>query len=94
MKWLHYGLMVSFVMAAVISLFASSSPDGLERVAENLGFIEHGEGHEVMESPMPDYAIPGIENETVAASLAGLSGTLIMFLMVYGVGSLLKKSTE
>jgi len=86
--------MVSFVMAAVISLFASSSPDGLERVAENLGFIEHGEGHEVMESPMPDYAIPGIENETVAASLAGLSGTLIMFLMVYGVGSLLKKSTE
>jgi len=78
-------------MAAVISLFASSSPDGLERVAENLGFIEHGEGHEVMESPMPDYAIPGIENETVAASLAGLSGTLIMFLMVYGVGSLLKK---
>jgi len=81
-------------MAAVISLFASSSPDGLERVAENLGFIEHGEGHEVMESPMPDYAIPGIENETVAASLAGLSGTLIMFLMVYGVGSLLKKSTE
>jgi len=81
-------------MAAVISLFASSSPDGLERVAENLGFIEHGEGHEVMESPMPDYAIPGIENETVAASLAGLSGTLIMFLMVYGVGSLLKKSME
>lgn len=84
-------MLVSVVMATVISLFASSSPDGLEHVAENLGFIEHGEGHEVIESPMPDYAILGIENETIAASLAGLSGTLIMFLLVYGVGSLLKK---
>ncbi|MFH1787765.1 MAG: PDGLE domain-containing protein [Candidatus Altiarchaeota archaeon] len=92
MKWWHYGLITSLVMATVVSLFASSSPDGLERVAEDLGFIEHGEGHEVVSAPMPDYAIPGIDNEIVAASLAGFSGTAIMFLLAYGIGSILKKN--
>jgi len=86
-----FGLIVALVMAMFISLHASPEPDGLERVAENLGFLEHGEGHEVIESPMPDYVIPGIKDETVAASLAGLMGTLIMFGIGIGAGRILRK---
>lgn len=90
-KYFIFGLIVALFMASVISLFASPEPDGLERVAEDHEFLEKGEGNEVMESPMPDYVIPGIENETLAASLAGLIGALLMFLLAIGVGKVLKK---
>ena len=82
---------IALIMAGAISLFASSNPDGLERVAEDIGFLETGEGHEAIEAPMPDYVIPGIENEVLSASLAGLIGTVIMFLLAIGLGKALKK---
>ena len=93
LKWWHIGLIIALVLAGVVSLFASSFPDGLERVAIDHDFIELGEGNEVMHSPMPDYIVPGISNETLAASLAGLIGTLMMFGLVYGIGKALKRSS-
>lgn len=92
-RWWHIGLIIALVLAGGVSLFASSFPDGLERVAINHGFIELGEGYEVMHSPMPDYIVPGISNEALAASLAGLIGTLMMFGLVYGIGKALKRSS-
>ena len=88
-----FGLVVALVMAMLISLHASPEPDGLEKVAEDLGFLEHGEGNEVMESPMPDYVIPWLGDETVAASLAGLIGTVIMFGIGIGAGRILRKES-
>ncbi|MDI6639350.1 MAG: PDGLE domain-containing protein [Methanocellales archaeon] len=93
LKWWHIGLIIALVLAGVISPFASSLPDGLERVAIDYDFIELGEGHEVMHSPMPDYVVPGISKETLATSLAGLIGTLMMFGLVYGIGKALKGSS-
>ena len=77
-------------MAAVLSLFASPEPDGLERVAEDHGFLEAGEGKEVFESPMPDYAVPGLESEALAGSLAGIFGTILVLGLVLWVGNSLK----
>ncbi len=34
------GLAVSLLLAGVVSYYASSSPDGLEKVAEDIGFID------------------------------------------------------
>jgi cobalt/nickel transport protein len=73
-----YGIAASLVMAGFISLYASSYPDGLERVAEDHKFLEKGEGKEVIESPMADYIVPGIENDSLSASLAGVAGVLIL----------------
>ena len=92
LKWYH-GLVVALFMGVVLSNFASSSPDGLEKVAEDLRFLEKGEGYEVIHSPLPDYTVPSISNEALAASLAGLIGTLIMFGLVYGMGKALKGSS-
>ena len=78
-------LLAALAVAVFLSPFASSSPDGLERVAEDLGFIEKGE-EQVLKSPIPDYAFPGIENEKVATALAGAAGTLLTFGAVYAVG--------
>ena len=87
MKWWQIGLVVCFLVAA-LSPLASSSPDGLERVAENKGFVSL-----VQEAPfqlIADYVFPGIESEAVATILAGLIGTLVLFGMVYGLAWLLK----
>ena len=93
-KFLLIGLIVSLFLAVFLSPFASPWPDGLERVAENLGFIEKGEGKPVLTSPIPDYAFPGVENEAVATALAGFIGTLITFGAAYGIGKLVARRKE
>jgi hypothetical protein len=87
MKWWQIGL-VFCLLVAVFSPLASSSPDGLERVAEDRGFI--GLARTAPFHLIADYAFPGIENEAVATILAGLIGTLILFGLVYGVAWLVK----
>ena len=83
MKWWQIALVVC-LLVAVFSPLASSSPDGLERVAEDKGFINSAQ-----EAPfqlIADYVFPGIENEAVATIVAGIIGTLILFGMAYPVG--------
>ena len=83
--------LISFVVClavACLSPLASSSPDGLERVAEDKGFIDLG--REAPFQVIADYVLPGIENEALATILAGLIGTLILFGVVYGMAWLVK----
>ncbi|MBU7005860.1 PDGLE domain-containing protein [Phosphitispora fastidiosa] len=87
-KGVFLALLVSLAIAAFLSPFASTSPDGLERVAEDKGFLHLSEGKQVVKSPMPDYVMPGVKNETTAGSLAGVAGTLITFAVMYGVGKI------
>ena len=93
-KWWLIGLVASLAVAC-LSPLASSSPDGLERVAEDKGFISLA--GEAPFQIIADYVFPGMENEALATILAGLTGTLILFGMVYGVAWLLtlrkKRST-
>jgi hypothetical protein len=76
-KWIIWAVAACLFMAGVLSLFASQDPDGLERVAEDLGFI--GSEAHLHSAPAPDYSIPGMENEMLAASIAGITGTMLMF---------------
>lgn len=85
------GLLAALFLALILSPFASPWPDGLERVAEDKGFIERGEVAPVLNSPIPDYAWPGINSKKIATSVAGLAGTLIVFCAGYGLAVLLKK---
>jgi len=76
------GILIIFTIAMVLSLVASSFPDGLEKVAENLGFIDKAtvvlsEGFFLI----PDYAFRGVENEYWQTSLAGFFGVLIIFAL-------------
>ena len=87
MKWWLIGLLACLLVAA-FSPLASSSPDGLERVAENEGFL--GLAQETPFQLIADYLFPGVENEAVATILAGLMGTLSLFGMAYGLAWLLK----
>ncbi|MFH1382862.1 MAG: PDGLE domain-containing protein [Chloroflexota bacterium] len=81
-KWWLISLLTALALAG-LSPLASSAPDGLERVAENKGFI--GLSGETPFQVMADYVFPGIHNEAVATILASLLGTLILFGLAYGL---------
>lgn len=87
MKWWLIALIVC-LLVAVISPLASSSPDGLEKVAEDKGFL--GMSIDTPYQIIADYVFPGIENEAAATILAGIIGTLILFGFVYGLSWLIR----
>lgn len=88
------GLLCAALVALFLSPFASSWPDGLERVAEDMGFLQKAEEVEpVVSAPLPDYVFPGLTNEKAATSIAGIIGTLMMFGIGYGVARGLKRKT-
>jgi hypothetical protein len=88
LKWWIVGLLIALAVT-LISPLASAWPDGLERVAEDKGFIKDAQGapYEVI----PDYVFPGVGNEATATILAGIVGTLMVFGLAYGLGALLKR---
>ena len=89
-KEILLGLMIAVFLALVISPFASPWPDGLEKVASDKGFLEKGEIEPMLNSPIPDYSWPGIKNEMLATSLAGLFGTFLLFGAGFGLARLIK----
>ena len=81
---------VCLLLAAFLAPFASSSPDGLERVAEDQGFLDKAEGSQVWKAaPIPDYEMPGVGGSGIATALAGVAGTLIVFGLALGLGRLI-----
>jgi hypothetical protein len=86
------GLALAVGLATAISPFASSSPDGLQKVAENKAFLDDGRLQSVQEdSPIPGYAFPGIDNARVATGVAGFVGTLGVFALGYGLAYVLRR---
>lgn len=89
LKWWHIALLLSFLLA-VFSPLASGSPDGLEKVAEDKGFI--GQAKEPPFKVIADYVFPGVKNEAAATILAGIVGTVAIFGLTYGMARLLRAS--
>jgi hypothetical protein len=79
------GLVVALGLAFFVSPLASSSPDGLEKVAIDQGFDETAEDHALAEGPLADYGVEGVEDEGLSTGLAGIIGVAITF----GVGMIL-----
>jgi hypothetical protein len=71
------------VFLAVFIPLASSSPDGLERVAENFGVAEH---EPFWNGVMSDYAIAAIADPYVSTLVAGVFGTFMVLLAAFLLG--------
>ncbi|GAA1914419.1 energy-coupling factor ABC transporter permease [Streptomyces sodiiphilus] len=71
--WLA-GLAATVLAAGLISAYASEKPDGLESVAEEHGIAEAEEKHRFADSPLGDYGVRDIDNESLSVGLAGLIG--------------------
>ena len=75
-KFLISGFVVSLFLAGVVSFYASSNPDGLEKVAEDIGFIATAEEHTYADGALADYGVKGIENERASVGIAGVIGVI------------------
>ena len=75
-KFLVSGFVVSLFLAGVVSFYASSDPDGLEKVAQDIGFIETAEDHTYADGALADYGVKGIENERASVGVAGVIGVI------------------
>jgi hypothetical protein len=82
------GLLIALALT-LISPLASPWPDGLERVADDQGFLDLGE--EPAYELIPDYVLPGIQNESLATILAGIVGVLLVFGVGLGTGYFLRR---
>lgn len=69
-------LIIAFTIVVIASIFASNSPDGLEKVAETLGFSETAKGTPGL---MQDYLIPNVKSGTLSKALAGVAGIILVF---------------
>ena len=81
MRLRHYlGLLVVGIgialLVTVFAPFASSEPDGLEKVAENEGFI--AEAEDAPYEIIADYVLPWVDNEDLATILAGMIGVFVV----------------
>ena len=75
---------VSLVLAFAVSPFASSSPDGLEKVAAD-EHIDSGETtHALAEGPLADYSVDGAGDGRLSNGIAGVIGVLVTLAVASG----------
>jgi cobalt/nickel transport system permease protein len=87
--WIMAGILVTF-LAVMISPLASGSPDGLERVAENLGFLADGKAASYQ--ILPDYTIPFLGETALSTIFAGVIGALILMGLLVLLGRSLRRA--
>lgn len=85
------GLLIVLALA-IASPLASANPDGLERVAEQSGFLHLAK--KPMYELIPDYLLPGVSSEALATILAGIIGALLVLGVVLLVTLSRRKSTQ
>ncbi len=80
--WWVAGLAIAALVVIVLAPLASSDPDGLERVAEDNGFLGQAQG--ALYSVIPDYTVPGIGGSlsTVIAGLIGIAVVVGLMLLL------------
>ena len=90
-KFYASALLISALLAGGLSVYASSSPDGLEKVAEDVGFIETAKDHTFADFTLSDYGISGLENARLSVGFAGLIGVVATALVAVGLFMLIRK---
>jgi hypothetical protein len=78
-------LLVSLVLAGIVSYYASSSPDGLEKVAEDKGISAREEDHSLKDSPLGDYGVKGVDDARLSGGLSGVIGVGAVLLVGGGL---------
>ena len=87
--WVVGGLLIALAVV-LVSPLASADPDGLERVAEDLGFIE--QGAEAPYQLLPDYTMPGLGETGLSTIVAGIVGAIVVAMVALGLGRLLRRN--
>ena len=85
------GIVVSLLLAGIGSFYASSLPDGLEYVAEKVGFSETATEQAASESPLADYGTRGVDDARLSGGIAGLVGSVMVLGLAGGLFMVLRR---
>jgi hypothetical protein len=87
-RWVIGALGIIAIVVVAASFLASGDPDGLERVAEDTGFLDAGRDNPF--SIIGDYVFPGMDGP-MATVVAGLIGVVVVLAVVWLIGALLAR---
>jgi len=77
--------LVAVVLAGAVSLFASSAPDGLDRVARDHGLARDEKPHALDDGPMAGYGMRGVATPWLSQSIAGVAGVGVVLVLTSGL---------
>jgi cobalt/nickel transport system permease protein len=89
--WVVIGVIVSLA-AVLLSPLASADPDGLERVAEDMGFLHLGQSAPYQ--ILPDYTIPFLGQTALSTIVAGAVGALVVLGLMIVLGNMLRRKAS
>jgi len=86
--WIYAGVVVS-LFTVLLSPLASASPDGLNRVAEEMGFLHLGRSAPYQ--ILPGYTIPFLGQTALSTIVAGAVGALVVLGLMVLIGGMLRR---
>ena len=86
--WVYAGILIALAVT-LLSPLASVNPDGLNRVAEDMGFL--GTRQSAPFHIIPNYTIPFLGQTPLSTILAGALGALIVLGVAFLLGCSLRK---
>jgi cobalt/nickel transport protein len=92
-NFLISGFVASLFLAGVVSFYASSSPDGLEKVAQDIGFSETAKENTNADGVLADYGVKGVDNERLSVGAAGVIGVIATGVISTGLFMLVRRKS-
>jgi len=88
--WVIAGIAISLIVV-LLSPLASADPDGLNRVAADLGFIDSARSGT---GPLAGYTIPFFADASASKIVAGAIGAIVVLVLAIFAGHTLQKKTS
>ena len=88
--WVIAGVLITLAVV-LLSPLASADPDGLNRVAMDLGFIHTAQSGA---GPLAGYTIPFLTNLSVSKIVAGTIGAIVVLVLAIFAGRTLQKKSQ
>ncbi len=88
------GLLVALLLAGGVSFYASSAPDGLNRVAQDQGFSRTARSHASGKTPLAGYRTQGVQAQRFSHGVAGVVGSLVVLALAGGVTMVVRRGSR
>ncbi len=85
------GVLISLLLAGVVSYYASSHPDGLVSVAGQQGFLDRAKDPASSGSPFARYATRGVDDARLSGGIAGVVGVAAVGALAGGLFMALRR---
>lgn len=78
-------LLLALAIAGLVSFYASASPDGLNKVAGEVGFADTETEHASSGSPLAGYETSGLDSARASRAVAGVTGCVAVLAITGGL---------